>query len=1755
MFRPGVKATARVSFELPAADSGTDSFVVVIVLPCGWKLPIRPVINVNASSVSLSYPPQPTLQLLVGGGADEPRFDERTHTLNFTLRGWDKDVDAASIGTPKLGFDLLEATPPRAASSGTEVAETTDSWVSVLDDGAVVHGPTLLEFPTVAATSFVVEWDPGAGPPARLISHSSLPLIRVRVHDDAIEGRVGLLQTGDGTEYDAVFCELVVSGVRMGSSSSASSESSAILGGRHLSPLVNGTASFSSDGGVFTAPALGAELDLRVDCSSEGRGASGEQLFVFTPATATVTATPFAATIEPSNLGSHFFSSGATAAGAHFVPAVRLGLYPADSTDVGVTLSENITSTMCVVSVAVVGHGGAFHDDGYSASLLAQTSAFMETSEPGASLATAVFDRLLVSAGGSEPSPPPAPASLPTASATDLTTSLFANGSSMDSVTLPLPSIAPYSSLVSFGFECFWAGDRRFPLPFQTSASPSSSSPAVAISSDGTTASFNSTSHLLRASWLYPPPTSIDQGRDLGACDPETEEEEDCTESLAYMTVLITSQSGVRHLGRPYARCTLSVWSAAVLDAGEKQSVLTDGMYSADDEDKLPVLYGVVEAEAKAGKAVFSPLRIDWNNAVELVLRATCYTPHQHWVLPLLAEGDGTGSDGLLLSPTMAVGTVALEWATPPPPLILFGSATTKKNKGFVHTERQVINNLTKKFKYVTTNTPLAVRMIQNTSSGELRSYNASKDSIKCTVAVATSFAPYDPHATVSDDETANGWEVVQGGTASVVLDVATFPALVIGKSPSYNASADEEGCVDFRIQCGFTDSAVTIPLLYWGQEDSAHPELKCRSQKQPLRIVLAHFPASADISAPTETDFVVIVEKQIWDEDAKGTDSGALVWAPMTGDDSSVCEASVDWAQVVASDTDTPRVIGQTGTGLAGRSKVAVTQGVARFYNLVFTKVDVASAASNATKFVEFQGVGDRLWVSFTCTGAEEIGPVLANVSISGCEKGQESSASRDRCLACAPTHVQPKSLKHLVHLASTEVVIEACQPCCGVDKSINTTSSASSSCTAVANSARTSCECPAMYLAVNDESRQKANMSWPRKCIPCPNGGECSSPGTTFESVRAKRGWWQDKHFFVSGNHGSKMQEDLSFLECEKAANGDTACNGGEYESAYGNGTGVGACTTNSTTCNGGCRPNHKGFMCAVCMDGYKKGLDNFCEMCPESVQSSLSGFYAVIGACFLIAGLVATTRTFFMNALHNAEARALGKFERMVVAAGIETLDEVKRFEREFSWEDFDLSGRIARKLKIFISFSQVVSSFTANFNSIAWPISWRNFTSYFAFVNLNPFSFRNLGCAVKITFPDVFFFSTAWPLALCMVMYACYRVALHFRRTPLQDVKYVYKFVIGVFFCTYPSVSNACFRMTKCLEFADGSHWLEADLSIRCDEDPVSGWAVHEVLILTTRVAMTYKTMARWAYFFIAVFPIGFPLASYLMLWWHRDSLFLKRFAIGQFVETDLGSARVKRCLPDDKYDLVFEEDGDLTTGIDISCMRPQIGSISEYVNYRGHFCTPNPALVVKLGYLFDSYEPEFWYWEVLEMIPRLFLTGLVVFIIPQVPNQMACGCLLSMLMILLIAKFQPFVVDEDDTLQLCCSVAIFAGTLHTPLHTNALHTALHTHTLHAHTLHTHTLHTHTLHTNALHTALHTHTLHAHTLHTHTLHTNALHTALHTDAPHTHTLPDHTLHTHTLPDHPLQAFSAVLCYVSRTPWRVATTWARANSLECS
>ena len=82
-----------------------------------------------------------------------------------------------------------------------------------------------------------------------------------------------------------------------------------------------------------------------------------------------------------------------------------------------------------------------------------------------------------------------------------------------------------------------------------------------------------------------------------------------------------------------------------------------------------------------------------------------------------------------------------------------------------------------------------------------------------------------------------------------------------------------------------------------------------------------------------------------------------------------------------------------------------------------------------------------------------------------------------------------------------------------------------------------------------------------------------------------------------------------------------------------------------------------------------------------------------------------------------------------------------------------------------------------------------------------------------------------------------------------------------------------------------------------------------------------------------------------------------------------------------------------------------------------------------AIARRYGNLFQQYEPSFWYWECIEMIRKLMLTGGLVLAADGSSAQFLIAQIISLLYLVLVIRKLPYENDMDDVLQTIASVSI------------------------------------------------------------------------------------------------------------------------------
>jgi hypothetical protein len=86
--------------------------------------------------------------------------------------------------------------------------------------------------------------------------------------------------------------------------------------------------------------------------------------------------------------------------------------------------------------------------------------------------------------------------------------------------------------------------------------------------------------------------------------------------------------------------------------------------------------------------------------------------------------------------------------------------------------------------------------------------------------------------------------------------------------------------------------------------------------------------------------------------------------------------------------------------------------------------------------------------------------------------------------------------------------------------------------------------------------------------------------------------------------------------------------------------------------------------------------------------------------------------------------------------------------------------------------------------------------------------------------------------------------------------------------------------------------------------------------------------------------------------------------------------------------------------------------------------------PQQLVLQETRFLWQAYKPSMYYWEVMECVRRLLLTGFVVFIFPGTAAQAAVACMLAAVSMVVEAKFSPLLESTDAMLYMTGCIIIF-----------------------------------------------------------------------------------------------------------------------------
>eukprot|EP01112_Ceratiomyxa_fruticulosa_P000834 TRINITY_DN1076_c0_g2_i1.p1 TRINITY_DN1076_c0_g2~~TRINITY_DN1076_c0_g2_i1.p1 ORF type:complete len:917 (+),score=160.47 TRINITY_DN1076_c0_g2_i1:59-2752(+) len=99
-----------------------------------------------------------------------------------------------------------------------------------------------------------------------------------------------------------------------------------------------------------------------------------------------------------------------------------------------------------------------------------------------------------------------------------------------------------------------------------------------------------------------------------------------------------------------------------------------------------------------------------------------------------------------------------------------------------------------------------------------------------------------------------------------------------------------------------------------------------------------------------------------------------------------------------------------------------------------------------------------------------------------------------------------------------------------------------------------------------------------------------------------------------------------------------------------------------------------------------------------------------------------------------------------------------------------------------------------------------------------------------------------------------------------------------------------------------------------------------------------------------------------------------------------------------------------------------------GFIALLIKFRNQLDEDN--IRSRFGFLYYQYKLKYFYWEIIELIRRLFLTAIVIFVGRGTPTQFVIADLISFVAVVAQLIFLPFVIPGDNWIHLASLIAIY-----------------------------------------------------------------------------------------------------------------------------
>lgn len=428
------------------------------------------------------------------------------------------------------------------------------------------------------------------------------------------------------------------------------------------------------------------------------------------------------------------------------------------------------------------------------------------------------------------------------------------------------------------------------------------------------------------------------------------------------------------------------------------------------------------------------------------------------------------------------------------------------------------------------------------------------------------------------------------------------------------------------------------------------------------------------------------------------------------------------------------------------------------------------------------------------------------------------------------------------------------------------------------------------------------------------------------------------------------------------------------------------LGACIGSNFTGESSCVPPSFGPLCGSCKSGFfMDTVSNVCQSCyffthitsKGLIIVSFVGFGVLAFIIFILVRGISTFREFVGEQWSdsNEKKEDFDPAENsIVVEEGVEVHEAHNHANNNHGWSS---------RVKIFFATYQILFQGSSP-SGFQFPSTYSKLSNYLSILNFNISGVLPLRCFFEYTYLTMMFSVTSVPLvifaaflSILLVFYVMIFVFQYFfKNIDLYPALLTmsYRSIRGLIVLAYiilPSLTSIIFNTFKCID-VDPLHqsssvvesFLVSDLTINCTD-------------------AIYYNFRWWAVVMVIIYPVGITASFWFLL----------------------NQCRIE-----------------IVNRVDITRIHHSKGvKVRSESQDRKDKPPTLDRLVKHIGFLYQSYKPEFWYWEIIEVFRRLMLTSLLTVFISNIAVQATCFVGVSIIFVKIYQWYKPFQSHAENVL--------------------------------------------------------------------------------------------------------------------------------------